>query len=549
MCAALIACGGSDATTSTHVESSAPRIDQFSVSPSNAIEPGTQITVSYSISDDIGVHRSTITLSGAATLEREQNEGDVRAVSRSVNIVVPSNARLDGQLRVGLQVFNTSGKSAQTQSPSMTMGDNSAPHISGALLTPNGVEATTVGEMATAVGDSVRILVIATDNHKLAWVGWRLGAPANRADSVAVSGTQERDTARMTAADAWIGTSSLTLFARDSVGHLAEVRPTVDRLMVYPSRAVTLRRAAVGRMVLDYAYDDVHDRLIVLLTDSTTIYTVPLGTFTPDAPVHLPEQAGGLDVTASGDSLVIALPGSAALGLLPIGAPVSALARVPISFDASIGPGPERVKIASNGKALISLAALTGTAPYRFITLDMRTGAQQKRTDVGPLGSGGGTLLVRSFDRQRILAIYGGGCCYGAGLFYEVGRDGFFASPALEQLGPGEPTTADSSGSGFLIGSRYVGGDLFTPSTIQAPRYSDFYYNPTAIAPDGTLGYFSRGGDGYTTVRLSDRQVVEAVIFAPNDPTFAPYRLIALPGGRMSGWSTSTGELFLVSPR
>jgi hypothetical protein len=548
VCAAMLAgCSGSD-STSTHGPG-APRIDQFSVTPVSGVEPGMQLLVSYSFYDDAGVTHSSIKLFGAATQEREQNEGGIRSASRSVAIAIPANASLDVPLRVSLEVFNAAGKSDSVASPGITLVDNTAPHVAGGLLAADGSDASTVAQMATPVGDVVRIRVLASDNHQLAWVGWRLGAPANHADSVAVSSAQGRDSSVVAVAASWVGASPLVIFARDAAGHLTEVEPPVNELMVYPSRSVSLRRAALGRMPLDYAYDDVHDRLIVLLDDSTTIYTVPLGTFAPDAAVHLPEPSAGLDVTPGGDSLLFTMPHSNALGVLAIGAPVSDIARVPITFDASIGPGPERVKVASNGNALISIAALTGTAPYRFITLDRGTGAQRKRTDATPLASGGGTLLVRSLDRQRILAIYGGGCCYGAGFFYEAARDGFLASPALDQLGPGEPTSADSRGSAFLIGSRYVGGDLFTPRTINAPQYTDFYYSATTISPDGTLGYFARG-NGYSTIRLSDGTVLEAVLFtpAPNEPNIVAYRLIALPDGRMAGWSTSA-ELFLLGPR
>jgi hypothetical protein len=418
------------------------------------------------------------------------------------------------------------------------------------LLANDGSDASTVAQMATPVGDVVRIRVLGSDNHQLAWVGWRLGAPASYSDSVAVSSAQGRDSSVVTVPASWVGSSSLVIFARDAAGHVTEVSPPVAQLMIYASRSVTLRRAAIGRMPLDYAYDAMHDRLLVLLDDSTTIYSVPLGTFTPDPALHLSEPAGGIDVTAGGDTLVFTLPHSNALGALAIGAPASDMSRTPITYDPSIGPGPERVKLAASGNALISIAALAGNARYRFITLDRSTGTQRARTDATPFVSGGGTVLVPSLDRQRILAIYGGGCCYGAGFFYESTRDGFFASPALNQLGPGEPTSADSAGSAFLIGSRYVGGDLFTPKTINAPQYTDFYYSATAISPDGTSAYFGRGS-GYSTVRLSDGVVLEAVLFAPtpNEPNIVPYRLVALPGGRMAGWSTSTGELFLLTPR
>ena len=196
------------------------------------------------------------------------------------------------------------------------------PHVAGGLQTASGADASTVGEMATAAGDPVRIRVLASDNHQLAWIGWRLGAPANTADSVPVTGTQGVDNSVVAAGPAWVGTSPLTIFARDAAGNLAEVHPIVDRLMVYSSRAATIERAPLGRMVLYWAYDQPHDRLVVLLEDSTTIYTVPLGTFTPDAPVRLPEVAGGLDVTPNGDSFLVTLPQSAALGEWQIGSPI-----------------------------------------------------------------------------------------------------------------------------------------------------------------------------------------------------------------------------------
>src|SRR5258705_9665707 len=78
----------------------------------------------------------------------------------------------------------------------------------GAGLAPPTVSAGVIiapGDTLAVTGETVRISIAASDDRRLGWVGYRVGAPANVRDSVPVTAASYADTIDLVVPAAWAG--------------------------------------------------------------------------------------------------------------------------------------------------------------------------------------------------------------------------------------------------------------------------------------------------------------------------------------------------------
>ena len=550
LAAALGGCG--DATTGT---TDGPRIEFLTVTPEARVEPGGQLVVRFGMYDTSGVARSTVTLTGAVEREIETSEGGARTAERVVTVLVPPEARVGQSLTVRVTAHDAEGHSGSRTAPSVQVGDATPPRVTGGVIDRNGNVASTAAAAAKAVGDTLRIRVSATDNNRVGWVGYRLGAPANRRDSVAATGATAEYSGQVVVPAAWRGTSALTVFARDQAGNLTEVTPGADHVTVYSVRAVTETDVPLGAAVSDVTYDEARQRLYLLQSNERRVAVFSLTALAFETPIALPAAAGGIDLTPSGDSLLVTLPEQRALGIVDLRVPGRPVSQVPLVYDDDGTRRPERVRVAANDKAIVTVRGDKGSVGHRFLEYDLATRTQRVRTDVLPALDeyGTGSVLAASWDRTRVVAVSGIGCCMGQTLVYDATRDVLTAGGGRGHgFGPGTPLSVDAAGRGILLGGVHVNGDLQVARPVSPPEYGGFYYSPSAIAPDGSTGYFAVP-TGYLSVRLSDGVVLERVDLArPGDsnPMTHLYRFLALPGGtRLVGWTWDYTKLVVISSR
>ena len=90
--------------------------------------------------------------------------------------------------------------------------DSVPPNLSGSII----------GANVIAVGDSLHVLVDGSDAYGLSWLGYQVSGPGGRRDSAKVTGFFNQAAFAFRAEAAWVATlATLTLFARDVVGHVA----------------------------------------------------------------------------------------------------------------------------------------------------------------------------------------------------------------------------------------------------------------------------------------------------------------------------------------
>ena len=415
-------------------------------------------------------------------------------------------------------------------------GDLAAPAVSATATAP-------AGDSSFVPGDTVLLDLDASDTQQLGWVGYRLGAPALGSDSVAVTGTHV--TRRFAVATPVTWTGDVMVFARDDAGTPVQ-RDTMLRVQFgyvrHPTRSVPL-----AARVRDLAFDAKRNALYLSQPDSQRVSVLSLASYTYGAPFAMPSVPAGLDLTRGGDSLLVALRRAAALAVVDLTQTLPRVDTIRLTFDTSLGRGPDALRVVSNGKAIVSLTFDGIGDAGGVLDYDVATRTSHVRTDVGI----GGvvteqTVLASSVDRTRLLLMIWNECCPVKGAVYDAGADAFVVQQGT--VGSTQPpTTAD--GDRFLIGGTVFTSTL-SPVVTLIGITPGGQWPPTAISPDGSVVYVGDYfGLGYSKLRVSDGALLERVRL-PAPAT----RLTVGPDGHTLiaeavplPFSAQTSRLFVVS--
>lgn len=370
--------------------------------------------------------------------------------------------------------------------------DVTPPLVGGALGLP-------LGDTAAVPGDTLRLHLTASDNRRLAFVGYVVGSPALRLDSIAVSGTSADTVLTTVLPPLDTGIVSITFFARDSAGFrtVSGAHLTVLDMIRRPTQALTIPAPVLG-----LAVDPKRHVAYLAYAGTPQIGVVDLTNGGFDTAITTPFRARGLDLSVSGDSLVAAVDSAPSLGIVNLAAVPHTATVVPVDSVYSIS-GPRwvanDVRVMANGKAIVLLAYST---PYSccsapVVDYDLATGVSTYRT-----GANDRESLGRSWDRSRMVTATGDQTPVQART-YDAVTDSF-APYQNVAVSFGFPASSDSGGSRFLIGTGLFDGALQQLRTINS------LYTATVLSPDGTIAYVEIP-EGYLKVRAADGVVLERV--------------------------------------
>lgn len=489
------------------------------------------VRVIVAATDNAALAGIAVRFSGSFAAVDSLPAGYRRGVVDTIRHAVPPNADFTKQLVVGLDVYDVGANRSHQELGQFTLSDAAPPTIRSALLDPTGQPATLPSAAAFRSGDQLQIRLDASDNSALAWVGYRIGAPVNLADSVAVDAATYSSTRGLTIAPAWLGVSEVTFFATDRAGHRATV--IAPALSVYPvvarpTRGVDLPAGNIADVVVDAR------RGLVYLAqpDSNRVLVLSIATMTLGAPIATPGYPTGLDLTASGDSLVVALRRSSALGIVDLTRAQPSLDSVhldlPQAFPGS-HDGPYKLRVSAANRVLLVLT-IDGSGWDPLQQYDLTAGRQTTRSDAAFLNGvvETETRVVVSGDRSK-LTLFMDGCCPNYGMMYSSSSDVFGGWTGTTDT-QGAAISMDDTGGHVLIASSLFDGNL-SPVRVYDPPHFDLAHDrfnattPTVIAPTGDIAYISIG-TAYYVVRLSDGGVLEQV-FLPTRTT----RLLVVNGG------------------
>ncbi|HKW12567.1 MAG TPA: hypothetical protein VJO33_19420 [Gemmatimonadaceae bacterium] len=379
---------------------------------------------------------------------------------------------------------------------------------------------------AVVPGDTVDLEVSASDGIALEWLGYRIGAPVAFTDSVAVVGTSASHDFPLVVARDWVQQSgaTVTYFARNSRGDFA-VGSAGANVIDGVRRAAT--RVPLHGAVADAAFDTKRNVLYLSQPDSDRILVFSLATNTFGTPIVIAGAPAGIDLSLSGDSLLVALRRAAAIGILDLNS--GAKTQIPIPVNGGVGVEPQNLRMSANGLAIVTMSALWFTTPSGIFEFDPLYKTVLPRTEIGAVSTyTTDAMIVRSADRQKVLI---------ALLYdprwplYDAGSNSFVTPNHGAYVAGALSTT--TRGDRFLYGPLLYDGSLNLIRQVASPTGG-----PTVLTADGLAAYFGNPF-GYQAFRTSDDGVIARVVSAP----FTGRVLLTPAGDRLI--SISDSELVL----
>jgi hypothetical protein len=480
-----------------------PRITQFAVTPTDTVQFGDSLTITYSAFDNVGLQYSILRLSGALTRKDSINEQFAQSVQRSVRVRVPSTTT-PGNISVTIEVKDVGGHLVTSAVQPIAALDSRAPIAFATVVNPR-------GSSGFAPGDSLRLNLSARDNARLQLVGYQFGPPANTRDSFPATDSTFSRTVGFLVPSAWTGTSTYTVFARDAVGNRREL--LAGTFTVASRSRAAPWSAALGGAVRDMAYDVTRNRLYASLPDSNRVAVLSLPAQAFLTPLSITGEPRGLDLSLGGDSLLVARRTTSYVTVVNLVTGASDTLRV--NNDDFLGRGADNVRVMGNNKALVTITFYGSGYGGSLVEVDLATRAYRNLATVTEF-----VPLCRSGDRSKALALIDDSCCPIDGLVYDALLGNFYAHKGTvsQYFNYG---SADFSASRFLVTSTLFNTELTSLGSI-APVGAT---GPSVIAPDAQTAYFATSS-GITRVRTSDGGIVESFNLGA-----APYRLAIAPDG------------------
>ncbi len=519
--------GESSPVTVTINDTQAPTVQQVALLPADSVEPADTVRLVIAASDNAVVMQVVVRKSGALT-GPDTIHVSLPTFLDTLRYQVPPTTPFGTPLAFEVHAIDAAAlESDVVSSNTVTIADFTPPTTGGYVYT--GIQEPLVP------GDLLVGTVEASDNHRLAWVGYRIGSPVVEQDSFPVSGATVSHDFTATVQSSWIGKPNVALFSRDSTGNVST--------QGYPLTITVLdaiRRpyvSAPGRgAVTEMTYDAKRDQLYVL--HAYDISVLPLATFEHQTPIPLPGGvwgAGGLDLTTDQDDLLVLVsffPDTMTLGFVDLTQALPEVDTVHLTYDKALGLTHD-LGVTANDKAFVTL--WNGTGGGGLLEYDLSSGAQVLRSDAGTAGTipSPANLLV-SGDRQRMsLRWMPVPCCPNdVGQVYDAGANAFGVVRQLDFSNSRDiAASADDGGDHYLIGGYLLDSALGTLRYIEQPTSPAGALVVSAMSSDAMYGYFSQSVEGtdlglVVKVLLEDGSAVERFVL----PEMCQ-RLMVLPDG------------------
>jgi hypothetical protein len=465
---------------------------------STGVEPGDSVTVQFLARDNAGVEVVSITVSGVTQVSKSFQFPYPDQASGAFRFLVPGTARL-GDSAIVQTIAIDMVNQRDTVLTAVRLVDGRGPDLIASLQSPRPTRP--FGYPLFLVGDTLRLTVTAQDARGVAWIGFALDDPPIR-DSVPGTGLRDSAVFEVTLAPtADRQLSGVYAFAYDTIGNLGAGYQSVSLFAGTERPARVLDSPDFATAVYDWK----RDRFYVV-EGSSAIAIVPRATFTRQGALTVPGLPFGLDLSESGDSLLVTLPAATALGVFDLRLDPPAFSTIPLTGLGFRWPGA--LAVGAGGRSLLALLLQPGTADSAAYLLALGSGAQRRLAGVPRPGP-----VVRSFDRSLVLMTGPD-----VTVVYRPGADSVELRSALGEA------SVDSLGTRILAGSVLYDGAFAPVGQVQLS-------GPAAISVDGTSIHVGSGLPfawyGLATIRASDGALVDRV-FTPVGVT----RVFPISGSR-----------------
>lgn len=467
-----------------------PTITGLSVQPSGEVEPTDTVTVHYVATSSVGLLATSVEVSGACSVRQTFVERFVQSVEHTVSLVLPRACTLGDSILVSVEATNSAVQRTVVEGPRrIAVVDRTPPHVF--------TERWPTASNYFFTGDTLQPFVAVSDNNAVRALVWEV-QPGGVRDSI-VGEVGGRFLA-IPIRPEWAGTSiQVRLFARDASGLVSDtVIAPAGGIPIYPTVARPTRWASFPGSVQDLVIDEVRDVLyITQFCPGGCIAVFSMSGLSVIETISLPTFAWDLDLSASGDSLILALSDRKAIGIIDLRQPSRTVTVLPLHTLDTTTQVPARVRVGANGKAYV-ITDGPGTRLPGLLEVDLGTGAERVLTGAGEMvnvvfersGDGNALLLKRGTSLQR----------------YDVATDVF--SPVRTTSSFYGAPRVDQTGSLFTVGLDVYNGDLEFQRRVAAV-YGGEAAPGIVLTPDGLNMYHSLGNRGVGHTRTSDGTVLD----------------------------------------
>jgi hypothetical protein len=524
--------GGQPAEASTRVRCGdippsnpiGPSLDHLELQPHNdSWQPGQTIHGQYHVSSSQPLWLSDLLVTGGVSSEALTAQYPQRSIDATFDVPIPSDAVLGDPVVVTVYAVNEFGQEVEQSIATNPVADKQAPILRIRPWDPYqrecGAVSATVPGGTFFTGQELSFCLSASDNGQLAHLVWEV-SPAGTRDSMPVT-RLVRGNLYSTAVilPNWVGTQAVRLFVRDQAGNTSDTLASgPGAFTIYP----TLTRPTVSTGVTyvqpnDIVVDEKRALLYVLFGNTPYLKVFALSDLHLVRQVTLPHEAAGMDITPSGDTLVVALPLINALATVQLDDPDSSAVILPLP-DSVTSRQPVRVRVMHNGHVFVMMQLNWSGHDFRLLEYDLASGARRWVTELPDSGSV--DVLVRSANHERMF-IHGGSCFD----LYDADVDAFGPCVQLSSRGT---MSSNALGDRFAIGSDVYDASLHLLSQAAPADFVEQDTHTSTLSPDGaTLVRWaalslvrSRAADG----TILDRTVlpeccVKQLVWAVSDTT------------------------------
>jgi hypothetical protein len=411
-------------------------------------------------------------------------------------------------------------------------------------------------------GDTVKIMVHATDDIAIGWIGWSAGPPLGGGDSVQTRGAHGASAMlEIPIPDAAVGTSAITVWARDCTDVVGRCDPAekgnrtevaIGMLEVAPLTPHIVYDLPLSGVAAATAYDATRRVMYFSMWDSSRIDVLSLTDRAWRSPIKLPDRPNGIDLVPGDDRLVVALylvSEIPELGLVDLTLSSHPVTVVPLPANTMFDGASWDVKVTATRKVFVTFGTTLASYRYPVVEYDLDTGTIRPRNELGVFGQvADRTRIVRSFDRSRLLVVQLDLCCPVPGNVYDGATDTFAPERSFEAGDFLREISVDATGSAYLAGNVLYDRDLVPIAVADPVAYKgEFDWNTgQAIAPDAAVLYFATRY-GYVALDGQTGAILERVhLPAP------PSHLFVTPDGaqlvaRTDRTSSTPARVYIVT--
>jgi hypothetical protein len=428
-------------------------------------------------------------LSGACDVEAAFREPSASTLSRTATVILPPSCLPGETVTVDVEVMNLAGATGTRRASTGPVIVDVTPPVATVTFFSHhdGSPRSTPSTTTYFTDDSIFVSIRGQDNQAVTRLLWEV-QPAGVRDSIVVpiATSSYSDLIVLRIQRDWVGRQKLMFYVRDGAGHTSDTLfvPS-DSLRIYPDTVYPDVMASLSGVVYAVAIDDARDALYALQAAQGRILVLSLATLAVTDTIPIGGFATDLDVSAGGDSLVIALSYTRALGIVDLRAaePVMTPLAMPGLDDGAV-QRPARLRVAANGKALVAVTGSTA-ASFTVWEVDLGTGSSAVRSDAGVSGVFGFGVVGRSPNHGTIV-LQGD-----AERFQRYDA----ASNAFSARATGTPfrllPSLDSTASRVALRANLYDGALAFVRQADVP--DGYTAGPSVLSVDGALLYYGVG--------------------------------------------------------